>query len=435
MEHRQLCRSNREDRCRWLCYAVFCLLAFVTHLPWNIIHDDIIFREWMGEKSVGALFHHFYTFNGKILTDLFACILTALPFVLWKLMNALVFTGIGALLCYLFTDNTPADAAVVCLLMLLFPYKQYLGTAGYICVSTNYIYTTLCLLLLMLPLKRLARGQQLPLWWYPVALPMMAYAANQEQGSACLVGLFTMFFLWQVLSNAPRKQWIPGLVLLGMAVCCFGVMFFLPGRQARMHRTTEMELYLPEFAQWSLAKKVYRGYSSTVAHILFGEVDILAVFCLLLLISAVSRRSMCDIVIAAIPVGILALIHLIGSDWLIYKVYVHMTDLHSLSSGFPGILALGVSVVMLGCMVVSVWRMAPDRTMRYLLLGLLLVGAGSRLMMGFSATLYASAERTFTYLVFCLMACCALWMNGLSKLQDKKCWAAGVAVMLMSLVL
>lgn len=435
MERRQLCQGKREDRCRWLCYGIFCVLVFLTHLPWKIIHDDIIFREWMREDSIGELFHHFYTFNGKILTDLFACILTAVPFVLWKLMNALVFTGIAMLLCHIFTDNTPRDAAAVCLLMLLFPYGQYLGTAGYICVSTNYIYTTLCLLLLMLPLKRLARGQRLQLWWYPAALPLMAYAANQEQGSACLVGMFAVFFLWLLLSKAPRKQWSAALVLLAMAVCCFVFMFFLPGRQARMNRTTEMELYLPEFAHWSFAKKVYRGYSSTVAHILFGGVEILAVFCLLLLISAVSRKSKWDIVIAAIPVGILALIHLIGSDWLIYKVYVHMTDLHSLSSGLPGVAALGVSVVMLGCMAVSAWRMAEGWTNRYLLLGLLLVGAGSRLMMGFSATLYASAERTFTYLVFCLMACCIVLLGQLKKQRDQTCWLSGMAAILMGLLL
>lgn len=435
MERRQLCQGKREDRCRRLCYGVFCVLVFLTHLPWKIIHDDIIFREWMREDSIAELFYHFYTFNGKILTDLFACILTAMPFVLWKLMNALVFTGIAALIVCIFTDNTPRDVAAVCLLMLLFPYGQYLGTAGYICVSTNYIYTTLCLLLLMLPLKRLARGQQLQLWWYPAALPLMAYAANQEQGSACLVGLFAVFFLWLLVSKAPRKQWLAALVLLGMAVCCFAFMFFLPGRQARMERPTEMELYLPEFAHWSFAKKVYRGYSSTVAHILFGGVDILAVFCLLLLITAVSRGNKWDIAIAAIPAGILTLIHLIGSDWLVYKVYVHMTDLHSLSSGFPGILALGVSLLMLGCIVVSVWRAAESAANRGIMLGALLIGGGSRLMMGFSATIYASAERTFTYLVFCLTLCCVILLGQLRKHDDRTCWKAGMAAVVMSLLL
>ena len=44
-----------------------------------------------------------------------------------------------------------------------------------------------------------------------------------------------------------------------------------------MHDTHEMEYWLPQFADWSFAKKVLKGYTTTVAYLFYTQVELIAV--------------------------------------------------------------------------------------------------------------------------------------------------------------
>ena len=62
----------------------------------------------------------------------------------------------------------------------------------------------------------------------------------------------------------------------------------------------------------------------------------------------------------------------------------------------------------------------------------MILGAGSRLMMGLSATIYASQQRTFTYLLFSLLAISLLLVQ---EMKTKKSQIIGTVGILLALLL
>jgi len=72
-----------------------------------------------------------------------------------------------------------------------------------------------------------------------------------------------------------------------------------------------------------------------------------------------------------------------------------------------------------------------------LLLTLLLVlSAGTREMMGFTATIYASSYRTFTFFLYALIVCCLILLNELEEDEEHKhLWYMGIGAIVSLLTL
>ena len=67
-----------------------------------------------------------------------------------------------------------------------------------------------------------------------------------------------------------------------------------------------------------------------------------------------------------------------------------------------------------------------NRQRKYLVFMLLILAAGSREMMGLSATLYASSFRTFTFFLYATIACCLLILQELKSEKKNYEWYSGL---------
>lgn len=426
---RQLRSSPRNNAlCKLLIYGIFALFMLLKHLPLAYCGDDAYLLPLVGVRSFEEHFVELYRYNGKIFTDFMAFLFYHLSYSLWKAFNTGVFVAVALLLVQLFTQNTPADVLAVCALVAIFPLG-YLGTAGYIATCANYLYPFLGLLLVAWQLRHLLQKNTHPAWQL-LSLPVMAYVLNQDQAACILVGGLLLCLCACLLQHESKRitGWIAGYFLVALAG--YAVMFCLPGHLNRMTDTLEMELYLPEFAGWSLPKKLYQGYTSTVANVLFyhNTPTILLYFLVFLLCQR--RCTMPYRILSALPLGIFLGMQLENGH--ILTLSHSMPELKPLTA-FNGIAGLALSVLCLGCLVITLWKCVRKEN-RYRLLGLLLLGAGSRLMMGMSATLYASSFRTFTYLLFCLIACCLILLQEMKEEQTVHMHNAGIAVILLALL-
>ena len=67
---------------------------------------------------------------------------------------------------------------------------------------------------------------------------------------------------------------------------------------------------------------------------------------------------------------------------------------------------------------------------------LLVLAAGTREMMGFTATIYASSYRTFTFFLYAVIICCLIILNELEeKIEDKHLWYMGLGAIAALLTL
>lgn len=421
-------------RDKWIIRFVFFALFLLVHIPWIYWGDDLAVLPRASEISLYERFLQLYTFNGKICTDLFAFLIYRIPFILWKILDSIIYVVIASLLSFLFTKNTPINLLTANVLLLMFPF-HYLITAGYICVTTNYIYTTLCMLLIIVPIKSAHEKKRIHPLWHIVVFTCIFYATNQDQSAMVLIGGFILYLIYLLYTRCNKQVLSLVVAYLILAVGCYLFMFLMPGHMNRMTSTVEMELYLPEYADWSFFKKVYKGYTSTVAHIMFEKVNVFIVFIILLFLLSLSHKKLITAFIGFIPLGIVLIEEIIGTEYFIYPVYNPIMDLYPLESGLIAFWGLICSFLILFSIFYIILSCTKNRARKWLLLSLLVLGAGSREMMGFSPTIYASSFRTFTYFIFALMICCLILLNELNEKQEKAYWTSGIAAIFLSLLL
>ena len=441
-----------------LIYLAFFILVLVRHALMGIVSDDRVNIQNHAGMSFAEIFRWRYGFNGKIFTDMLAeFVYFHVPFWLWKLLDSLVWLGLAKLVAMIFTEEKVDQVLMVCLVVALYPW-QILSSSGYIATTANYIYPMVGLLLAVYPCVRLFRSGNGAHWYsYLFALSGMVYAANQDQFGIVMVGGFflaaVVSMIVSIMSHKKNggseagdlcsicgsrlwKLHIWGFFLLSLVI--YGLEFLLPGHLNRMQSTEEMERYLPQFADWSLVKKVYQGYSTTVGSAFFERMDVMILLMLLLALAAWAAKetSRKEKIIGSVPLAIHILIKAVGCD--------HFTVTYDYSYGMPQIgdfsaksgkmymLAFLLSVLLIASLILAVWNCRVGLSGRLCMLGLLFLAAGSRIMMGLSATLYASGRRTFTFFLFALAFCCLILYNEIRKMAPSYLkWMALLAALVL----
>ena len=173
-----------------------------------------------------------------------------------------------------------------------------------------------------------------------------------------------------------------------------------------------MLTYLPQFAEWTLSYKLFRGAATTCANLLFARQSLFVVFVLLLIVYIVRKNkkyTWCAVLLAVLLLGAYTL----EFGWFIhYPLYAGgMPDLQDIAVYPYGILASTALLLLLLCAVYAVY--VADRQLGIVLFVLNILGFGSRIMMGLSPTLYISSYRTFTAQLFCFILCNVVLINAL----------------------
>lgn len=404
---------TKEQRYKCIIYTFFAFLILIIHIPMTYVADDLMMAPGVTDETLWEHFVTRYLYNGRICTDVLANAFYRVPMVVWKVFDTGIYVVIAMLISYLFTKNTYKEVLAVCGLILLFPF-DYLSTAGYICVSTNYVYTILGILLILVPIKSTLDGVRVSVWGHIVSLFSIFYVTNHDQTAIVLIGGLFLYLIYVKTMKADKKlvHIIVGYFLA--SVCCYIFMFFMPGHINRMTSTVEMETWLPEYAEWTFVKKVYHGYTSTVAHIMYNNVKLFCLFCLLLFLVALQQKSVKNKLVAFIPVGAMLFVNVIGKQYFIHFDFV-LPELLTLGEHIWNIVPLLLSGVILICIFYTVCTAVDKNTNKWLLILLLTLAAGSREMMGFSATIYASSYRTFTFFLYALIVCCLILLEELRR--------------------
>ena len=407
-------------------YGIFGIYMLLCHLPLPFYGDDAYLLPLVGARGFWEHFQILYGYNGKIFTDFSAFCFYHLPYGVWKIFNCAVFMLVALLIVRIFTENRPRDVLITCALVAIFPLS-YLGTAGYIATCCNYLYPFTGILLVALQMKDLFAGKTIGAVRHLLLAPVMAYTLNQDQAACILTGGLFLLTLSCAFFRPHNKKLLcyVGAYFLVSAIG-YGLMFIMPGHLSRMASTLEMELYLPEYATWSIGQKLYRGYSSTVAQVFFNDTSVCLLFFFLLGILCQEKGTLTHKLLSFLPPVGMLVVELVGAKTFL-RFQSEMPDLRPLSTlnGLVGLLFASGSLVIMVYLLCRCVRGYP----KFLMLGILLLGAGSRLMMGFSATIYASQQRTFTYFLFSLLICSLMLLK---EMQTKKSQVFGYVGILLT---
>jgi len=421
-----------EKTIKFCIYLVFSIFFFWKHYFLEYVGDDLIMGPGVDTYSLWENFVWHWGYNGRIVTDVFANIWYRFPSMMWwKVFDTGVYVVLAMLITRIFTKNKWYHALVVCLLILVFPFV-YMMSAGWIATSANYLYPFVGALVVVRMIKYVLEDQKIPKYMYLFTALAIIYTTNQDQTAVALLAGLLIYLIYLHATKAEPRLKKTTLWLFLSSVFMYIAYFLLPGHLGRMtgESTEEMDLWFPEYIEWTLGDKIFHGYTSTVANLFFNDVLTFTLFAGLLLVISLRQKNPLKIAVGCVPFLGIALSHYLDKGQFIYffERSIGMPELMPIEVFcFPFIL----SIIMLVCIFAAVWMNLEKFENKLLITLLLVLGAGTREMMGFTATIYASSYRTFTFFLYAIVICCVILFNEMEEdPEHKHLWFMGIGAIL-----
>ena len=292
-----------EKTIKFCIYLVYAIFFFWRHFFLEYVGDDLIMGPGVDSYSLWENFVWHWGYNGRIVTDVFANIWYRFPSMWWwKVFDTGVYVVTAMLISRIFTKNKWQHALVVCLLILIFPFN-YMESAGYIATTANYLYPLVGVLAILRMIVYVLEDQKIPKYMYFAVALSIIYTTNQDQTAiALLAGLF-IYLVYCNITKAKKRLKNTTLGLFLSSTAMYIAYFLLPGHLGRMtgESTEEMDLWFPEYREWTFGDKVFHGYTSTVANLFYNDVLLFILFAAILMILSFRQKNPLKAFVGCIP--------------------------------------------------------------------------------------------------------------------------------------
>lgn len=366
-------------------FVMLFVSALLIHLflPLNWGDDKIFGAE--ASLSLGDFLYG----SSRIITDTMTYIFSKYH-ILWRLINPFVLTLLPFSVAKLLNISHRKIQGLICLLSV-FPAMVTVD-AGFIATTVNYLWPVAFGLTVLLIYQNIASGKSSFLHF--LGIPLILYSVNMEQMSAVLTASLTIGCIY--LFFVKKRFKIYPLVLLLFSVS--GLVYAYVGNtlqdNSRMIRETAR--YFPEFSSLSFFEKLELGFSSTMycftmdVRFAFAAFIVFTVFVAVVIFKKSKRLQ--DRAVALFPVVsavMLTVLNLI-SPFENLKHY-RMTKAVYHFSAVADIYFVAVLV----CVMYALAVILKEKQLVLKAYTILAAGFASRIIMGFSPTVWASGYRTF----------------------------------------
>lgn len=412
--------------------AVFFLVLLAVQ---GCIHpdfgDDLTYaRVWMEKPLHVFLKDRYDWWSSRVVIEAVMMPLVAGNSLIWRALNIVMILLLVWITADLFGVRDKLEAqAIFFTLMWIVPLGS-LSSAGWITTTVNYLWCLVLGLVAMRPIKHWLTEEKCPKWEYIVCPLCVLYAANMEQMGAILLGVYLVFGLYLLVDKRKLSPFYVAQLVLIVASLYF--ILSAPGNRNRTNQ--EIERFFPEFAEMGVGAKLLMGFLENAHYYIAGGHDKVCYLfaCLagvLFLCFAAKERGILRRLVAFCPLAAYwCCAHLF--PFLLYEVNIsrarNLFGVLSENRQVPGqsyfsgsMIAIQATayLLVLVCVAVTIYFLHGKSSET--LLQLLILGAGftSRLIMGFSPTIYASGDRTA---IFCSMAILIVVLRNLQLWLQRK---------------
>lgn len=317
---------------------------------------------------------------------------------LWKVFNAAVYAVLVKSLCSIFNLKKNEYIILVVALIGLIPQTIYLS-AGWLMTSIAYLWPVAAAIMAV----DLMFQSEEEINWKKILISVLLimFAANEEIMCAVLLVVFPL------LAYNEKKYKKQCLILEGIVVLEMLWTMFCPGNQGRS--LAEQSRWFVDFSSLSIIKKMDLGFSTTMREYLGSVNMIFIVLSTIICILGIKKtknilaRGITSVPLVAAVLGlVLEKIYLKSN--LLTEWYnspgrygtVSMYNYNEIKTYLPLFLYVFVG----GCVLLSILIIGENTREACALVIVMLIGVASRCAMGFSPTVWASGNRTFSILYF-----------------------------------
>ena len=412
----------KEKIKKYLPFIIFFIIMLILHINTNRFRDDQdVFGIALKNKTMFEyLSMRWNIWTSRMFLEFFEVTMNYINICYWKVINSFLYTLIAYSASKLFTKQTLKENIIVCVSFLLFPFI-IMWSAGWISTTINYVWTCALGMYAMTILKDEYNNNKVSIIRYILAFLALLFAVNQEQ-MCCVILACSLVSLFVFKKESKKNKW--PIIMLIISVISFIVIILCPGNKLRT--IAEINTWFPEFKNYGLLSKTYLGIIPTVDLLLKNNILIIVLLSVLSIGFCLKNKNNINKYISLTTLSFVSLLTIFKPiiidsfsgmeklfDYFSYTAYPSY-KLENFSSLIP----LGIAIAMALIILYLVYAYFDKQK----LLGVfvLLLGLGTRFMMGFSPTVFVSGERTSFFLYTSIIIIILKVIIDQSKSNSKK---------------
>lgn len=297
-----------------------------------------------------------------------------------------------------------------CLLFIVFPL-DLLISAGMIPTVVNYYFPVAWFVVAWSLLSQKRRGFR----FLAYALLFIVFTQEQLAVVGVLLGIYCL-----IEGKVLHKKWsVPHIIATLMAFLGVILTVINPGNDNRL--AMEISKWYPDFETLSVIDKLFLGFIDT-NRTLFMNGILLSVYFFygILLITALRKKQWLTGLVALGSMCVMVIFQF--RLWTPFnQLLVYVNDLWSFSLGSQAIIVLSGFTLLLLLIVWMLFTVFQEKLTAVRVIVLLIIGYGSRMLVSFSPTIYASELRTYVVFATALYVTMILLLCEISNnTSDKK---------------
>lgn len=322
-------------------------------------------------------------------------------------------------------DNKNENTAMLIFMILAYPLNK-MASAGWAATTVNYMWPLATGLFALIPIRKIWDKEKIKPYQYVLYSIALIFAGNAEISCAILVGAYILFTVLYILKNKKIHPYMVVQTLIIIASLIF--ILTCPGNYARNNE--EISNLFKDMNMLSFLDKVGLGFTSTMGLIIGKGNIVYAMFTMLIAVYIFSnyKEETLYKVIAIIPfLSILLMYYLSPITDNMFHFVVSFRKLvateglilsPATSNNMLYVVPVVFSFVNFISIVLSILLIFKTLNNNVALI-VFLAGLASRLLMGFSPTIFSSGERTMIFFEFAMIIDSILIWQELIKKNDK----------------
>lgn len=397
-------------------FAAFLLFHFfMPH-----IRDDLVIEQGMDFTSITPSYikyligSKYEEWSSRIFINVMTLVMGKLPHMIWILFDSVMTVLAAWSISCLTRENGREEKRVNCFIaamFFLYPFS-HMATAGWKATTVTYWWALACGLYAMVPISKWVREEKISLWEYPLFALAALYGANQEQMSAILTGIYGCSLFYMIGMRLRSKErhrkngiWFIGILFV-LSFAGFLSALLCPGNGVRVG--DETSIWFADYGRISLIQKLEIGISSAGYELFYkGNLCFLVLSGMLFWMVWRRYQDWEYRLIAGIPfvtcAGMGPFSAMLGESlsglekWKTALTGYGTITVENYTKWYRYLPLIGIGLI-IGCLLVTFYLVYEKSWKTLIMCVIFLAGYASRVVLGFSPTVWASSYRTYLFL-------------------------------------
>lgn len=408
---------------------VIVLEIIITLLVGTFGRDDEFFTNLgtNGENLFSILSGRYNTWSSRVIIEGILILIAPLNKIVWVVLNALMMGLLTWSVSKLFIEkeNKSKLNMIFALLFISYPVS-FIASAGWKATTINYMWPLALTFYSMIPIKKYYIDEKLKWFEYPLYSLALIFACNMEQTCAILFGTYLLFMILLIIKEKKARPYM----IVQFILTHLSLVFILKSPGNAIRTNAEIASTFRDYECLSFIEKLGVGLTSSIGDIIKWSQLPACILSLIIVFSIYSLyKEKIFRFIAMVPAVLITYFTFFGTifenifrysvDFSIIFMTPELTlttaNVNNVSSMLPIFLALIYYLFTLLSILILFKTLKNGIPALIYVVGLL-----SRIILGFSPTVFISAPRPMIFFDFAMLTIIVLIMQKLLKEENKE---------------